>query len=326
MSSKIRILSIALLLGMLFLGGLVDLSVQAQQSPPPSGGAPGARQSLEVFFRSLAAGDLVLLSSGGALSGTVQGEQFTVNPSSGQAQTLAKANIAMMTFGSKTDQVVLMSGDLVSGSVQVDNLTITLPTGTQVSIPKAQIAATIFKITPPAGGEGSTTTPQQRQGFFKLFRSLQAQNLFQLFAKSLTSYDLAVFPGQQQQQSSNGNQLFFTANPILSGKIVNTQFVFNTNLFGSQTFKASDVASIQLAAAGSNPGSDFITLKTGDRLSGTLDDSNPIQFQAVAMTDSQGQPVTLTFKHGDISQVVFRLPASAFGGGKGPGFQGGPGH
>jgi len=319
MSMKIRVISVGLLLSALFLSGLAVLPAWAQQSSPPAGGAPGARQSLESFFRALAAADLVLLSNGGALSGTVQGDQFTVNESSGP-QTLARADIALMSFGSQTDNVVLTSGDLVSGSVQIDSLTIALPTGAQVSLPKAQIAATVFKITPPTPGQGqNSTTPQQRETFFKLFRSLQSQNLFALFAKSLTSYDLAVFPGSQQQSR-------FPTNPVMSGKVVNQQFVFNSTLFGTLTVKASDVASLQLAAAGANPGSDFITMKTGDRISGTLDDSNPIQFQPVALTDAQGQSVTLTFKHGDVSEIVFRLPASAFGGGRGPGFQGGPGH
>jgi hypothetical protein len=278
-------------------------------------------QSLDSFFRALAAGDLVLLKAGGALSGTVQGDQFTVNPSSGQPQTLTKANIALMSFGDKTDQVVLMSGDLVSGSVQIDSLSVTLPTGAQVSIPKAQIATTTFKITPPSPPPAAGSQPSQnQQQFFKLMRSLQSQNLFALFAKSLTSYDLMIFPSQQPQ-STNAPP----SNPLLSGKIVNAQIIFKSTLFGSLTFKAGDVARIELAAADANAGSDFITLKTVDRLSGTLDDSNPIQFQPVATTNSQGQPVTLTFKRGDVSEVVFRLLASAFGGGKGPGFQGGPG-
>lgn len=313
MPIRVRTISIGLLLGALLLSGLAGLSAQAQQSPPPSTGAPGARQALESFFRALSAGDLVLLKGGGALSGTVQGDQFVVNLSSGQSQTLKHSDIALMSFGDKTDQVVLMDGSQVSGSVQIDKLSTQLPTGAQMTVPKSQVAMMIFKLPLPAEGpqgqQGSSMTPQQRQSLMKLFRGLQAQGIFGLFAKSLTSFDLAVFPNQE----------------LVSGAIVNQQFVFNSALFGKLTFKPSDVAEIDLAPSGSsNP--DFITLKTGDKLSGTLDDQNAIQFQPVGLTDAQGQPVTLTFKHGDVAKVISRLPASAFGGGKGPGFQGGPGH
>jgi hypothetical protein len=313
MSKKVRSIAISLLIGALALSGLAYLSTQAQQGPGP--GAPGARQALESFFEAMGAGDFVLLKAGGALSGTVAGDQFTIVQSpSGKPQTLTRANIAFMSFGDKSDVVGLMTGDVVSGLVQVDSLSITLPvqTQSQVVIPKAQVATAVFKINLPGEGgrqgPGGPPSGQNQQQLFKLFRSLQSQNLFALFAKSLTSYDLAVFSNRQ----------------VLSGKIVNPQIIFNSALFGKLTFKASDVASIQLAPSGiSTP--DFITLKTGDRLTGTVDDQNAVQFQPVALTDGQGQPMTVTFKHGDVSEIVFRLPASAFGGGKGPGFQGGPG-
>lgn len=314
MSNRVRTISIGLLLGALLLSGVASLSAQAQQQPNPqqSTGAPGARQALESFFRALSAGDLVLLKSGGALSGTVQGDQFVVNLSSGQSQTLKHSDIALMSFGDKTDQVVLMDGSQVSGSVQLDQLSTQLPNGAQMTVSKSNIAMTIFKLPLPTEGggqQGSSTTPQQRQCLFKLFRGLQAQGIFGLFAKSLTGFDLAVFPNQE----------------VVSGAIANQQFIFNSALFGKLTLKASDVAEIDLAPSGSsNP--DFITLKTGDKLSGTLDTQSAIQFQPVGLTDAQGQPVTLTFNRGDVSRVVTRLPASAFGGGKGPGFQGGPGH
>jgi len=84
------------------------------------------------------------------------------------------------------------------------------------------------------------------------------------------------------------------------------------------------VASIRLASDAS--GTDFISLKTGDRISGQLDESSNIQFQPLGLTDDQGNPVTLTLQRGQISTISFRLPASAFGGGgNGPGFGGGPG-
>ncbi len=152
MQQRVRSISLALLIGLLFLGGFVSALAQAQQNPTPPSGAPGARQSLGTFFEAMGAGDLVLLKAGGALSGTVQGDQFTVNTTAGQSQTLKRTDIAFMSFGDKSDQVGLMTGDVVTGSVQVDSLSITLPTAAQITLQKAQIETTVFKLNIP--GEG----------------------------------------------------------------------------------------------------------------------------------------------------------------------------
>jgi len=316
MSLKVRIVSLGLLLGVLFLSGLTNLSAEAQQAGPP-GGAPGARSLLESFFETLTAGDLVLLKQGGALSGAVQGDQFQIvpdaGPTSGQPQAVDRSKLAFMSFGDKSDELILTSGDILTGTVQLDSLAMTLPvqTQSQVAIPKAQIAATFFKINLPSRGPGNGPPEggPPNQQLFQLFRSLRTQNLQTLFAKTLTSYDLAIFPNRQ----------------LLSGKIVNQQFVFHSTIFGTLTVKASDLASIQLAPAGSTSVTDFLIFKTGDRISGTLDDQSAVQFQPVALTDAQGQQLTITLQRGNVNQVVFHLPASAFGGGRGPGFQGGPG-
>jgi hypothetical protein len=254
------------------------------------------------------AGDLALLNNGAALSGTVQGDQFTFNVSpSGQSRTLSRSEIALINFGEQSDQLVLTSGDTLTGTAQIDQLTLTLPTGADVPFPKSETKLTIFKLNLPTP-TGGPPTEAQRAALFKIMRGLQSQNLFALFVKALTSYDLAVFSNQQ----------------VWSGAIVNQQFVFRTTLFGTVTFKASDVTSIELAAD-LTAGSDFISLKTGDRISGVLDEASNIQFQPIGLKDDQGQPVTLTLKRGEVARVSFRLPASAFGGGQGPGFGGGPG-
>ncbi len=292
-------------LGLVLLLGWASGVSQAQQGGP----AGGARQALESFFRAMTAGDLALLTHGAAISGTVQGDQFTFNASdSGQVRTLPRGEIALMSFGEKSDQLVLLSGDTLTGTLQVSSLTIQLPTGVEITLPKSEVKTLILKISMPAPGSGPPSEAG-RQSFFRIMRGLHAQNLFQLFVKSLTTYDLAIFPNQQ----------------LLSGAIVNEQFVFHTTLFGTLTLKASDVTSIELAA---DPESsrDFISLKTGDRLSGLLDEQSAIQFQPAALKDAEGKPVTLTLERGKVARVSFRLPASAFGGGQGPGFGGGPGH
>ncbi|HED03839.1 MAG TPA: hypothetical protein ENI60_03620 [Candidatus Fraserbacteria bacterium] len=300
MQIKIRILAVGLLLGALLLAGVTNLTAQAQQDPHPSS---GARQLIRSFFIAMTAGDLVLLKDGGAISGTVQDDQFKVELSSGGAKVLKRSEIALISFGGKTDQLVLTSGDLLSGTIQAKSLSIVAPNGDSLTLPQSAIATMIFKLDLPTKGH----RPANPRALFKLFRSLRSQNIFLRFARSLTSFDLAVFPNRE----------------LWSGKVTNQQFVFHSALFGTLTFKTTDVAAIELASDPKS-GSDFITLKSGDRLSGALDAKSAIEFQPVGLS-AQAQSASLTLKRGEVTQVVFRLPASAFGGGHGPGFQGGPG-
>lgn len=304
MKGKFRSI-LGVVLGLLLLTGWTSGVSQAQ---PALGGPGGARQAFESFHRALTAGDLILLTNSAAISGTVQGDQFTFNVSpSGQSRTLNRSEIALISFGEQSDLLVLTSGDTLTGTAQIDQLTLTLSTGAEVTIPKSETKLTIFKLNLPSPTSGPPSEGD-RMAMFRIMHGLQSQNLFALFVKALTTYDLAVFSNQQ----------------IWSGAIVNQQFVFHTTLFGTVTLKASDVTSIELAAD-LTAGSDFINLKTGDRISGELDEDSSIQFQPVGLKDDQGQPVTLTLKRGEVSRVSFRLPASAFGGGQGPGFGGGPG-
>ena len=303
MQIKTRALAVGLLLGVFLLAGVTDLTSQAQQNPPPSSGAPGARQLIRSFFFAMGSADLVLLKDGGAISGAIQNDQLQITLSSGGSKLLKRGDIALISFGEKTDQLVLTNGDLLSGKVQAASLQLTTPNGAALDLPTPTIATMVFKLDLPTAGH----RPANPRALFKLFRSLQSQNIFGLFAKSLTSFDLAVFPNRE----------------LWSGKVTNKQFVFNTTLFGTLTFKAADVAAIELASDPKS-GSDFITLKSGDRLSGALDEKSAIQFQPVGFT-AQAQSASLTLKRGEVTQVVFRLPASAFGGGHGPGFQGGQG-
>jgi len=302
MPMKARTLAVALVIAILLSAGATDLTTQAQQS---GDSAFGARQLLNSFFVALTTGDLVLLQNGGALSGTIQSDQLPVTLSSGKSEMLKRGDVALVSFGQKSDQFVLTSGELVSGALQMDDISISLLNGTSITLPKSSLTMISFKMSLPSGH----LSPGNHKLMFQIFRGLGSQNIFASFAKSLTSFDLAVFPDKE----------------LWSGKIVNQQFVFHSELFGTLTFDASAVAAIELAAS-PDAGSDLITLKSGDRLSGTLDAKSTIQFQPLGLTDQAGQQLSLTFQRGQLAEAVFRLPASAFGGGHGPGFQGGPGH
>ncbi len=298
---KFRAIAIGLLLGILTLGVVADYAVQAQ---PGGGPGPGARGLLRSFFQAMGSGDLALLKNGAAISGSIQGDEFVVNLESGEVQTIARADIATISFG-EPDQLLLLGGDTLRGSFASESLDVVTSSGNSLSISKDEIQLTIFQLDLPQPGQGRPN-PQ----IFQVFQGLQAQNIFGLFAQALTTFDMAVFPNGQ----------------IWSGVVLNEQVSFTSTIFGTLTVNAADLSSIQFATEEGE--SDFISLKTGDRLSGTIAEDTLIQFQPAGLVDESGAPVTLTLEGGGgIQQVNFRQPASAFGGGgRGPGLGGGPGN
>lgn len=304
MRFKMRMAAVVLLSAFILSGATSVLQAQVEVQIGGPGGGP--RGLLESFFRALGSGDLALLKGGGAISGTIQGNQFTVQLASGQTQTLMRSQIGSILFGD-TDQLVLTDGSTLSGSVAGDSFSISTQ-GNTLTIPVDQIQLTIFKLdlpTPGAAGQPNQVRPNL--GLFRVLQGLQAQNIFGLFAQTLSTYDIAMFADGQ----------------IWSGGVLNESFVFNTTLFGTLTVNAADLNAIELASQDGQ--SDFIYLKTGDRLSGTLDEASMPQFQPVGLVDANGAQVTLTLARDQVLRVNFRQPASAFGGGQGPGFGGGPG-
>ncbi|HEY5595787.1 MAG TPA: hypothetical protein VIL47_00795 [Candidatus Bipolaricaulota bacterium] len=306
MRYTVKAVAVALLSAFILGSGASQLQAQEVVQVQIGGPGTGPRGLLESFFRALGSGDLALLKGGGAISGTIQGDQFTVQLTSGQTQTLTRSQIGSILFG-ETDQLVLTDGSTLSGSVAGDSFSISSQ-GNTLTIPADDIQLTIFKLdlpTPDAAGQHVQGRPNL--GLFRVLHGLQAQNIFGLLAQTLSTYDMAMFADGQ----------------VWSGGVLNESFVFNTALFGALTVKAADLNGIELASEEGQ--SDFISLKTGDRLSGTLDDASLVQFQPIGLVDESGAQVTLTLERGQVSRVSFRQPASAFGGGQGPGFGGGPG-
>jgi|GEM_PF-5236895 len=297
-----RTVVLGLMMAVLLFGSLVAVHAQ----PPGGGGPAGPRQLLRSFFQAMGAADLMLLKNGAAISGTINGDEFSLTQAdSGQLKTLTREDIASITVGSGADQVMLSDGTVLNGVLETDALAITSANGTELMVSKDEIALTIFKLDLPRPGSGQR--PNQR--LFSIFHGLQSQNIFGLFAQSLSTFDMAVFPG----------------NAIWSGTVLNTEFVLNSNIFGTLTFTSDLVSSVEFAAEEGQ--SDFVSLNTGDRISGTLAEDSQIQFQPVGMVDENGAPVTLTLNRGDVIRVSFQQPASAFGsGGRGPGLGGGPGN
>lgn len=288
------------MLGSLLFSGVIGSVVQAQ--PPGGGGGPpaGAFALFRSFFNAIGAGDLIFLENGGAISGSVLTDEFTIAMTdSEETQTYSDTDLVMMTIGDESDQLILSSGDIITGTIQLENLNLTSPAGSEVTLEKSEITTMIF--------QADFSNQQNRGGFFRVLRGLRAQNIFSLFTLALTTFDLAVFPDST----------------VWSGKILNDEFVFNSNLFGTLTLSSNDVSSIELSAD-PEEGDDFITFSVGDRVSGRLDEESVIQFQPLGLVDGEGEQVTQSFERGEISLFSFRLPASTFGGGSGPGLGGGP--
>ncbi len=310
MKRKIPVVTVGLLLLALLVGGASEVS-QAQFAGPPR----GARQLLGAFFGAVQVGDLALLSNGGVISGSVQGESFTVTLSeSGQQQVYQRSDLATITFGDPADQVLLLNGSLVAGELQLDALALRTPEGSQLSLSVDELQLALFQLDLPSPRArpqpGQQPTGERpNRAFFALFQGLQAQNLFARFAQSLVNFDMIAF--------ADGK--------LWSGAVQNAEILFHSNTFGTLTIGADDLSSIELSAD-LEEADDFVTLKSGDRVSGRIDADSLIRFQPVGLVDEGGNPATLTLARGEASLISFRQPASAFGsGGGGPGFGGGPG-
>lgn len=272
----------------------------------------GPRGPFMELFRSLGAGDLVLLQNGGLVSGTVQQQEFTIGnqPISRDKILLIAWGVASATTSERpTAQVYLKDGTQVQGVLQESGITETLPTGEQVSLPITQLRGIIFKVelpepsAPPAPGEAGTALSQEQvrraQGtLFPLFSGLQGSALFQAILEGLQKFDLLVFPNGQ----------------VLSGSIENKTFTLVSSIFGSHTLAVTDLSQIIF----DDP--DRVVLRIGDQVSGTVTPDGDGRIRA---TLASGSSVSLA--KGDLGGITFKLPTSAMGGGGRPRFQPGPG-
>lgn len=306
---KFRIFVMSFLFISLLLGGLITYS---QQVHVQVGGA-GGRAAMGYFFGAMFSNDLTFMKDGGVLSGRVEFEQLDFSLDDGGLRTVMRDEIGIMIFSDGTDELALSTGEQLYGQAQVDTLNIISPSGETVNVATADIAMVMINQGHGGGIEVEEETEDGQATRTVMIQSasgLRSQNLFAQFAKAMTSYDLLVYPGFQ----------------LWSGTVLTDQVVFHSNSFGTLTINAADLSSIELGSS-ADARQDFITMKIGDRVSGTLDEGSTLRFQPVGITDDQGNPVTLTLERGQIQVVSFKQPASAFGGGgRGPGLGGGPGN
>lgn len=306
---KFRIFIISFLFVALLFGGLITYSQQVHVQV----GGTGGRTAMGYFFGAMFSNDLTFMNDGGVLSGRVEFEQLEFALDDGSSRTVMRDEIGIMIFSEGADELALSTGEQLYGQAQADRLTIISPSGEAVDVATSDIAMVMINQGHGGGIEVEEETDGERTTRTVMIQSasgLRSQNLFAQFAKAMTSYDLLVYPGFQ----------------LWSGTVLADQVVFHSNSFGTLTINAEDLSSIELGPS-ADARQDFITMKIGDRVSGTLDENSTLRFQPVGITDEQGNPVTLTLERGQIQVVSFKQPASAFGGGgRGPGLGGGPGN
>lgn len=288
--------------------GLVLGQTEAASDQPLVVGVSGPLMKL---FRSLQAGDLVLLQNGGLVSGTVQQQEFTIDD-----RSISKDKILLIAWGvasatemegeSPTAQVYLKDGTQVQGVLQTSSITEKLPMGEELSLPIPQLRGIIFKIELPAPPSPSQegTPPSQDQlrraqsTLFPLFSGLQGSALLQAILEGLQKFDLLVFPDGQ----------------VLSGSIENKTFTLESPIFGSHNLAVTDLAQIIF----DDP--DMVVLRIGDRVSGTVTPDGDGKIRATLATGS-----AVSLAKTELGGITFKLPAGPLGGGGRPRFQPGPG-
>jgi len=296
-------LALVLLVAVLFVlpaWGQEEVHVEVDVGP----GAPGASSLMRYFFTAMFQNDLVILNDFGVIAGALSFESLQITVEEGAARPLAADELASLQFGA-SDRAALVGEEVLVGKLSIVGMRIAGPGGATVELPREALHTVLFKPKPVEhviqGEEG-----ERRVVMVQATGSLTLQNLPAMFAQSLSTHDLAVFRDGR----------------VWSGAFPGQEVVFESGLFGRFTFPLERVALLELAAD-PEVESDFVTLKTGDRLSGTLVGEVALPFSPVAPASDSDDALSLTRE--SVRQIVFRQPASAFGGGRGPGFGGGPG-
>lgn len=306
---------LAVLLTVIALTGALSGLVLSQTEAGAQVFITGLRGPFMELFRSLQAGDLVLLQNGGLLGGTVKEQAFKVGD-----RSIPREKILLIAWPASgtgagagaTATVYLKDGTQIQGVIHGSGITEKLPTGEELSLPFAQLRGLIFKVelpappTPPSPGQGQQegAPPSEAQlrraqsALFPLFSGLQGSALLQVALEGLQKFDLLVFPEGQ----------------VLSGAIENKAFTLESPIFGRHTLAAADLAQIIF----DDP--DVVVLRIGDRVSGTVTPDGDGRIRATLATGS-----AVSLAKGDLGGLTFKLPAGPLGGGGRPRFQPGPG-
>lgn len=298
MLKKISMLLLVMTLFGVLIGGSPPLG-QAQPEMPEGGpvASRGPRMGFFTLFNTLRAGDLVILQNGGQLGGTVEQENFTISN-----RTISRDEILLISWGaageaaeeSPTAKVLLKDGSQLQGTLESSSITVRLSIGESVTLAQGQLRGIIFQLELPEGAQ----MRRLHETIYPLFRGLQGTALLQVILEGLQKFDLLIFP--------DGG--------VLSVDIENEEFTLDSPIFGVYTLAVADIAQIIF----DDP--DWLVLKIGDQVSGTVTPDGGGAVRATAITGS-----ALSLTKDELGGITFRLPEGSLGGGGKPHFQPGPG-
>lgn len=186
-------------LGLLLLlagwpGGEISQALQRQE-----GWILKPQHAILLVARALDQSDMLLLASGGIISGRVQNEEFPLELEDGSIRHLTRSEIDTLDLGfaeRPLDRVVLQSGETLQGDLRVENFQIKPPLGGNLlaapgsfpeELPKAALRGIILRV--PQGGR-TLGGPVPKAGMVNpIIRRLLVNPLIDILIVSLTRYD-----------------------------------------------------------------------------------------------------------------------------------------
>lgn len=268
-----------------------------------SGQAQGGAQALTpqhailLAARAIDRSDLLLLASGGIVSGQLRTEEFPLELEGGEGlRTLSKSEIDTLDLGfaeRPLDRVLLRSGEVLQGHLRLASLPVALPLEKgERELPLDAIRGVLLRLS--SGKPRGNLTPIPKGGeVFPLVRRLLANPLADEIVSSLTRYDWFMLRDGR----------------LLSGAVLQETIPFRS-LSGELT--PLDREAISLILFNWPPGQDMVVLRTtGAWVLGTVE----LPELQVRLADPLGEP---GLAKGDLFGVFFRVTSLGGGGPSGP--------
>ena len=285
LSRRVWVILLAITLFLPFPWGSSD--VQAQED---SAITFGPRDILPMFLRSLRTADLIILKDGSVLSGRVLTEEFTIELSSG-TRALSREDLVAIVFESgfrdALDGLFLKNGEKLTGRLTVEQLNAETTLLGETTFGADVLHFVLFQL--PLKGQ----RPPNPVLFFR-----QIVGFLNPLLVSVTKFDTLVFPDGRvvSIETQNRDELAFT---------------ITSSIFGTFTFTPEQIAWVEFGREPNQP--DRLTLKNGDRISGTIVVSGPLQGTLPLL----GTSFTLSEEEmrAELVRIIFKVPVRLLGGG-----------
>ncbi len=204
----------------------------------------------DFFLGALTESDMVLLINGGVVSGALMEEMFPFEMQ-GNLSSFKRDDVIFILVGqgaNESDRLLKGSGELLSGRLRLDRIRMKTVTGEQIALEKAQLRATVLQLRPDTEKESKDTENDKAR---KIFQGPVGSALFSLMLQSPTQGDLVVMTDRGLMLSVAILEETFVFQPQGQARVVNV--------------KKDDIAALFIG-----PPLDWVILKTGNVLQGTL--------------------------------------------------------